>query len=111
LAGGQIGHIDPDTGKITEYKLPIRSRPYETWPDKLDNIWASDDFNNSLVYFEPHTKKFTYYPLPQVWPIAGVPKVEIETNNTVWLSSRFTEHVVAIHFYPHGYSADAPPLP
>jgi len=110
-AGGQLGRIDPDTGKITEYKLPIRSRPYETWPDKLDNIWASDDFNNSLVYFEPNTKKFTYYPLPQVWPLAGVPKVEIEGNNTVWFGSRFTEHIVAIHFYPHGYSADAPPLP
>jgi hypothetical protein len=25
---------------------------------------------------------------------------------------RITEHnIVAIHFYPHGYSADAPPLP
>jgi virginiamycin B lyase len=48
-SGGQLGRIDPDTGKITEFKLPIRSRPYETWPDKLDNIWASDDFNNSLV--------------------------------------------------------------
>ena len=50
-----------------------------------DNICASDDFNNSLVYFEPNAKKFTYYPLPQVWPVAGVPKVEIEANNTVWL--------------------------
>jgi virginiamycin B lyase len=110
-AGGQLGRIDPETGKIAEYKFPIRSRPYETWPDKLDNIWVSDDFNNSLVYFEPQTKKFTYFPLPQVWPVAGVPKVEIEANNTVWLGSRFTEHVVAIHFYPHGYSADAPPLP
>jgi len=109
--GGQLGRIDPDTGKITEYRFPIRSRPYETWPDKLDNIWASDDFNNSMVYFEPTSKKFTYFPLPQVWPVAGVPKVEIDSNNTVWIGSRFTEHVVAIHFYPHGYSADAPPMP
>jgi hypothetical protein len=46
-----------------------------------------------------------------VWPVAGVPKVEIEANNTVWLGSRFTQHIVAIHFYPHGYSANAPPLP
>jgi virginiamycin B lyase len=109
--GGQLGRIDPATGKVTEYKMPVRSRPYETWPDKLDNIWASDDFNNSLVYFEPGAGKFTYYPLPQVWPQAGVPKVEVEANNTVWLGSRFTEHIVAIHFYPHGYSAGAPPLP
>ncbi len=44
------------------------------------------------------TKKFTYYPLPQVWPLAGVPEVEVEANNTVGLGSRFTEHIVAIHF-------------
>jgi len=24
---------------------------------------------------------------------------------------RFTEYIVAIHFYTQGYSADAPPLP
>ena len=75
-----------------------------------DNICASDDFNNSLVSFEPNTKKFTYDPLPQVWPLADAQKVEIEANDTMWLGSRFTEHIVAIHFYPHGYSADAPPL-
>lgn len=108
---GQIASIDPASGKITEYKPQVRSRFYETWPDKLDNIWASEDFNNSMVYFNRKTNKFTYYPLPQVWRGGGVPKVEIEPNNTVWIGSRGVDHIVAIHFYPNGYSADAPPLP
>ena len=108
---GQIAAIDPNSGKITEYKPPVRSRFYETWPDKLDNIWASDDFNNSMVYFNRKTNRFTYYPLPQVWRGPGVPKVEIEENNTVWIGSRGVEHTVAIHFYPNGYTPDAPPLP
>jgi len=37
--------------------------------------------------------------------------LKIESNNTVRLGSRFTDQIVVIHFYPHGYSADAPPLP
>jgi hypothetical protein len=41
-------------------------------------------------------------------PAAGM---TTEATNTVWLGCRFTQHIVAIHFYPHGYSADAPPLP
>jgi len=108
---GKIASIDPESGKITEYTPQVRSRFYETWPDKLDNVWASEDFNNSMVYFDRKTNKFTYYPLPQVWKFAGVPKIEIEPNNTVWIGSRTTEYTVAIHFYPNGYSAEAPPLP
>ena len=108
---GKIVSIDPNSGKMTEYNPPVRSRFYETWPDKLDNIWTSEDFNNSMVYFNRKNNRFTYYPLPQVWRGAGVPKVEIEANNTVWIGSRGVEHIVAIHFYPNGYTADAPPLP
>lgn len=108
---GNIGEINPATGKMVEHKLPIRSTPYETWPDKKNNIWASDDFNNSLIYFNPHTNHFTYYPLPQDWDEPGVPKVEIDKDNTVWIGSRRTAHAVAVHFYPDGYTAEAPPKP
>jgi virginiamycin B lyase len=110
-SGGNIGEINPATGKMVEHKLPIRSTPYETWPDKKNNIWASDDFNNSMIYFNPHTNHFTYYPLPQDWGEPGVPKVEIDKDNTVWIGSRRTAHAVAVHFYPDGYTTEAPPKP
>jgi hypothetical protein len=55
------------------------------------------------------TQKFTYYQLPQLkW---SVPKIEVEKNNTIWFGSRSVPHVVAVHFYPDGYSAAAPPEP
>jgi len=110
-SAGNIGEIDPATGKMTEHKLPVRSTPYETWPDRKNNIWASDDFNNSLIYFDRQTNHFTYYPLPQDWNEPGVPKVEIDRDNTVWIGSRRTEHAVAVHFYPNGYTAGAQPEP
>jgi streptogramin lyase len=107
---GQIGSLDPATGEMKEYKLPMRyTHSYETWPDQNDNIWVTDHFNDSIIKFEPELKKFTYYPLPQLkW---SVPKIQVEKNNTIWFGSRGVPHTVAVHFYPEGYSASAPPEP
>ncbi len=106
----QIGSLDPATGEMHEYKPPMRyTHAYETWPDRADNIWVTDHFNDSIIKFEPRNRQFTYYPLPQLnW---SVPKIEVESNNTIWFGSRGVPHTVAVHFYPDGYSAAAPPEP
>jgi virginiamycin B lyase len=106
----QIGSLDPATGEMHEYRPPMRyTHAYETWPDRDDNIWVTDHFNDSIIKFDQNTKKFTYYPLPQLkW---SVPKIEVEANNTIWFGSRGVPHTVAVHFYPNGYSQAAPPEP
>jgi len=107
---GILGSLDPSTGKITEYKMPLQgSHPYDTWPDKNDNIWIANQSHSSLVKFDRNTKKFTYYPETQL--NQSVPKIEIEKNNTIWYGSRGVPHITANHFYPNGYTADAPPEP
>jgi streptogramin lyase len=95
---------------MTEIKMPTQgANPYDVWPDKTDKIWISDQPQGSLVRFDPDTKKFTYYPEPQLnW---SLPKVEVEKNNTIWFGARFLPYITANHFYPNGYSADAPPEP
>lgn len=107
---GIVGRLDPTTGKMTEYKLPTNgANPYEVWPDKTDKIWIADQPQSSLVKFDPDTKKFTYYPEPQLnW---SLPKIEVEKNNTIWFGARFLPHITANHFYPNGYTEDAPPEP
>jgi virginiamycin B lyase len=107
---GILGSLDPSTGKITEYKMPLQgSHPYDTWPDKDDNIWIANQSHSSLVKFDRNTKKFTYYPETQL--NQSVPKIEIEKNNTIWYGSRGVPHITANHFYPNGYTVDAPPEP
>jgi virginiamycin B lyase len=107
---GILGALDPATGKITEYRLPAQgSHPYDVWPDNQDNIWIADHTHSSLVKFNQGTKKFTYYPETQL--NQSVPKIEIEKNDTIWYGSRGVPHVTANHFYPYGYTAEAPPLP
>jgi len=107
---GYIGSLDPSDGKMTEYKLPTNgANPYEVWPDKEDKIWISDQPQSSLVKFDPETRKFTYFPEPQLnW---SLPKIEVEKNNTIWFGARFLPYITANHFYPAGYTADAPPEP
>ena len=107
---GILGSLDPGTGKITEYKMPLQgSHPYDVWPDHNDNIWIANQSHSSLVEFDQKTKKFSYYPETQL--NQSVPKIEVEKNNTIWYGSRGVPHVTANHFYPNGYTADAPPEP
>src|SRR5262249_21253283 len=61
-----ISEIDPATGKVTEYKLPLKyGDPYEVWADADDNLWVDNVVYNALVKFDQKTKKFTYYPFPK----------------------------------------------
>jgi streptogramin lyase len=102
--------LDPQTGKLTEYKIPVSGAiPYEAWPDHDDKIWSADEVHSTLLKLDPATGKYTFYPMPQ--PHQSVPKIEVEANNTMWFGSRGVPSVVAVHFYPDGYTAAAPPLP
>jgi streptogramin lyase len=107
---GLMARLDPQTGKLTEYKIPVSgARPYEAWPDKLDNAWTADQYHSTVIKLDAKSGKFTFYPMPQ--PNQSVPKMEVESNNTMWFGSRGVPSVVGVHFYPDGYTAAAPPLP
>jgi len=94
--------------------MPYRfSAAYETWPDNRGSVWISDHIYNSLIRFDVNTKKFTYYPLPQVGSFAGdsgwsVPKVEVDKDGTLWFGSRGVPNIVAVHFNPKGNAAARP---
>ena len=120
---------------MTEYKLPVRNvGPYSIWVDKKDEniIWGSDFMNSNYLQdygFSPFsyntkTNKMYYYPAPR-----GAVGFETftEPNNTVWFTAK-TCHAcssqdlekslhsrdargLAIHFYPEGYTPDAPARP
>lgn len=107
---GALVRLDPQTGKLTEFKLPFSgANPYEAWPDKSDNVWSADHVHSTLIKLDPKTGKFTFYPMPQ--PLQSVPKMEVDSNNTLWFGSRGVPSVVGVHFYPDGYTATAPALP
>ena len=107
---GILARFDPATEKLTEYKIPLNgANPYEAWADKFDNIWIADQPHSAMIKFEPKTAKFTFYPMPQ--PHQSVPKIEVADNNTIWFGTRGKKIAMAVHFYPEGYTANAPAIP
>jgi streptogramin lyase len=83
--GNRIAMLDPNTGKVTEYDLPLRyGNPYDLWPDNEDNIWVENAVYNSLVKFEPATKRWTYYPFPELG--AHTPKLDRDKEGTFWFT-------------------------
>ena len=83
--GNKIAMLDPDSGKVTEYDLPLKyGNPYDLWPDAEGNIWVENAVYNSLVKFEPATKKWTYYPFPELG--AHTPKLDRDQSGNFWFT-------------------------
>jgi streptogramin lyase len=83
--GNNIAMLDPDNGKVTEYKMPLKyGNPYDLWPDLDDNIWIENAVYNSLVKFDQKTKKFTYFPFPELG--AHTPKLDRDKEGTFWFT-------------------------
>lgn len=61
-----LGRLDPRTGKVTEYPVPVVKAGFPTgyrvlWLDPQGNIWIAMSSQGSIAKFDPKTEKF------QVW--------------------------------------------
>ena len=59
-----LGHLDPKTGKIREYKLPPQSGPHGLVADKDGNIWFTANFAAYIGKLNPQTGMVSKYPMP-----------------------------------------------
>ena len=85
--GNAISRIDPVTGEVTEYELPLKDgNPYDLWPDEDDNLWVENGIYNSLVKFDQRTEQFTYFPFPEYR--AHTPKLDRDADGTLWFTLR-----------------------
>lgn len=63
LHSDEIGHINPETGKINMYKTPFLG-PRRLRTDAQGNIWITVFASGRLAKFTPGDEKFTLYDLP-----------------------------------------------
>ena len=98
-ARGYLGHLDPKTGKVEEFKSPggEDSRPYAIDVTADGAVWyveTGDDAKNVLVRFNPESKKF------QTWPIPGgggtVRNMDIDKNGDLWLAESGTGKITRV---------------
>ena len=67
-----IGKVDPKTGKVTEYPIPVLKKGFPTGTldlqlDKDENLWVSLMYQGGIAKFDRKTEKFDVYPVPKEW--------------------------------------------
>jgi streptogramin lyase len=67
-----IGKVDPKTGKVTEYPIPVLKKGFPTGTldlqlDKEENLWVSLMYQGGIAKFDKKTEKFQIFPLPGEW--------------------------------------------
>ncbi len=67
-----IGKVDPKTGKVTEYPIPVLKKGFPTGTldlqlDKDENLWVSLMYQGGIAKFDRKTEKFQIFPLPNEW--------------------------------------------
>ena len=105
LNTGKLGKLDPNTGKIVEYDLPMPyTAPYDVMPDSEGNLWLGDSWLTrghhdpaALIKFEPRTEKFTFYPSPRG---TDMPKIDVTKEGAVWYGTRAAEIKAVGVLYP-----------
>lgn len=65
-----FGSVDPKSGKVTEYPVPMLKKGYPTGmldleADKKGNFWLGVMFQGALAKFDANTKKFKFWSLPK----------------------------------------------
>jgi len=56
-----VGRLDPETGDMQEYRLPLAARPHSIVPDKEGNIWYTGNSNGTIGKLDPKTGLITQY--------------------------------------------------
>jgi virginiamycin B lyase len=64
-----LSSLDPNTGKITEYKLPVQKPDYPEGSlalrsDANGDLWLGMMFQGAVARFDPHTKELKVWNLP-----------------------------------------------
>ncbi|HEY3917286.1 MAG TPA: carboxypeptidase regulatory-like domain-containing protein [Stellaceae bacterium] len=67
-----IGSLDPKTGKVVDYPLPMVKAGFPTGtldlePDPSGSLWVSMMYQTGIARFDTKTKKFIVYPIPKAW--------------------------------------------
>jgi virginiamycin B lyase len=64
-----LGRLDPNTGKATEYPIPVHKPGYPTGSlglrtDKAGDLWLGNMYQAAIVKFERKTETFKFWQLP-----------------------------------------------
>ena len=98
-----IGKMDPKTGKVTQYPIPV-VKP--GWPvgtldleiDRDDNVWVGVMYQSAIAKFDRKTEKFQMWSTPKEWDTDAGQLGHIAVQGThvdgkVWIKNSDGTHI------------------
>jgi len=89
----KMGRVDPDSGHIDEFDLPVKDAlPRKGGPDPDGNVWFGLHGANNIVKIDYKTAKMTLFtpPTPDSGPYAA--SVDMK-NNLVWVAQQQADKI------------------
>jgi streptogramin lyase len=96
MAGGNIGKIDPKTGKSKLYPTPSpNSGPRRMHFDSEDKLWFAENYALKIALFDPKTEQFREWDDPTPWdsPYDVAP----DAKGFVWTGGMVTDLVTRLN--------------
>src|SRR6266516_4562157 len=92
-----LGKMDPETGKVTQYPIPVVKPGWSEGTldlefDKDDNPWVGVMYQSAIAKFDKKTEKFQIWTTPKEWDTDGgqLGHLAIDgtpTDNKVWIKN------------------------
>jgi virginiamycin B lyase len=98
-----IGRVDPKTGKVTEFPIPVLKKGFpmgtlDLQLDKEENLWVSLMYQGGIAKFDRKTEKFDVYPVPKEWQGNHTQQSMVNPTNShvdgkVWTNNQDTHAI------------------
>jgi virginiamycin B lyase len=92
-----LGKLDPKTGKVSEYPLPVLKPGYpigtlDLETDKAGNLWVAMMYQGGVAKFDKSTEKFQTWKVPQQWQTdatqqAFLSPMHSDVDGKVWVKN------------------------
>jgi virginiamycin B lyase len=87
-ASGELGWLDPITGKTKHIPLGKNSAPHGVIVGPDGAPWITDGGQNAIVRVDPKTEKVEVFPLPKGTPYANLNTATFDKNGILWYTGQ-----------------------
>lgn len=87
-AKGELGRLDPRTGRVERIPLGRDSAPHGVIVGRDGAAWVTDGGQNALVRVDPASKAVKIFPLPKGTPYANLNTAAFDRDGMLWYTGQ-----------------------